>query len=360
MRRIYPAMVFLVVPFFAFPQMSNLRIKYISTRQDSVILDSVSIVPGSLYLLSSEGVADTSAYSIDAVQSLLKWKKNSTAYLALHHDSLEAHYRTFSFSFAESVSHKDASLLSKPGASGMNQYVYNPSESQPSFFKYEGLQKAGSISRGVTFGNNQDVFVNSSLNLQLNGKIGNGIDLLASITDENIPVQPEGNTQQLQEFDKVFIQFSKDRNKLIAGDFELRRPDSYFMNFFKRGQGAYASTSFLLNDSSYTKKNRTLNSAASLAIAKGRFSRAVFNGTEGNQGPYRLNGNEGEKFIIVLSGTEKVFIDGQLMKRGMQNDYVIDYNTAEITFMPKRLITKDSRIIIEFEYSDRKIGRAHV
>ena len=285
MRRIYPAMVFLVVPFFAFPQMSNLRIKYISTRQDSVILDSVSIVPGSLYLLSSEGVADTSAYSIDAVQSLLKWKKNSTAYLALHHDSLEAHYRTFSFSFAESVSHKDASLLSKPGASGMNQYVYNPSESQPSFFKYEGLQKAGSISRGVTFGNNQDVFVNSSLNLQLSGKLNDQVNILAAITDENIPVQPEGNTQQIQDFDKVFIQLYNDNNKLIAGDFELKRPDSYFMNFFKKGQGGLFSNTTALRKKSDGTPQTVNRLTVSAAVSKGKFARNTITAIEGNQGP---------------------------------------------------------------------------
>ena len=323
-------------------------------QQDTTYLDTLNIVPETFELMQQGQALDTALYELLPIPAALVWKEKQ-----FPQDSLQVSYQVFQIKLDELYYNKDPEIILPDKSLGVNPFDYTyEAEQETDFFEMSGLNRSGSISRGVAFGNNQDLAVNSSLNLELSGQLNDEVSILASITDDNIPIQPDGNTQQLQDFDQVYIQVYNKKSRLTAGDLQLRSPDGYFATYFKRAQGGSFETSFLADD--MNEEKGVISTRVSGAISKGKFSRQRIQGTEGNQGPYRLRGAENEPFIIVLAGTERVYIDGELMKRGQEYDYTIDYNTAEITFTPKHLITKDRRITVEFQYSDQNYVRSLV
>ncbi|TDQ16617.1 hypothetical protein DFQ04_2739 [Algoriphagus boseongensis] len=218
-------------------------------------------------------------------------------------------------------------------------------------FPSTNLYKTGSLTRGVSFGNTQNVFVNSALSLQLDGEIGENLKIRASITDQNVPFQPEGNTQQIQDFDNVLIELYNDDFSLAAGDVVLQQRQSEFLRYYKNVQGLQLTTKYKV------KNGWEASTQGFASVAKGKFASIQVPILEGVLGPYRLNGPQGEKFVIIMANSERVFLDGKQLQRGFNADYVIDYNQAEITFTPKVLITQYSRVRVDFEYAERNYSR---
>lgn len=212
------------------------------------------------------------------------------------------------------------------------------------------LNSKGSIIRGITFGNNQGQSVQSSMDLQISGRLSKDVTILASISDHNLPIQADGYTQTLEEFDKIYMQLNiKDKSILRAGHLDLLEAKTYFAKYQRRSMGLQFQTEF-------GKDNKTFVDV-SMGVARSEFHRVRFQGVEGNQGPYRLTGKNGEQFITLISGSEQVFIDGILMKRGENQDYIINYNTGEVTFTSFRPIFQQNFITISYNYTNRNYSR---
>ena len=337
--------------------LGNQRSKVLVMDRDTLVLDSLSIAPGTFTLQIAGEPVDAALYRIDPYKSLVFWFGPKSS-----NDTLVARYRVLPLSFTAPRMHKDEQRMLSVSGDRNDPFRYIPPKGDADPMGVQGLTRSGSISRGILFGNNQDLAVNSTLNLELGGKLSDNINVLASVTDNNIPIQAGGNTLELQDFDQTFIKLFGNEKleagtggwELIAGDFVLQRPKAHFLTYLKKTKGITGTTTYTIGD------NVRNGTSASAAISKGKFARNVIQGLEGIQGPYRLRGDEGEAFVVVLSGTERVSVDGVLQTRGQENDYVIDYNTAELTFTAKRPITKDRRINVEFQYSDRNYTRSLV
>lgn len=317
----------------------------ITASKDTIRIDSVSISSSFFKLQDREGNdIDTTYYKVDFQKSILVFKNDFKS-----EDTLTLRY----FSYPEYLTRKysiydDSRVVSNEAGKGN---LYKVSRDPISTFKpFDGLNTSGSITRGITIGNNQNSVVNSNLDLQITGKISDKVSLRASIQDSNIPLQEGGYSQKLDEFDQIFIELFSDKWNIRAGDLFLENRQSRFLNFNKKVQGLSANFTF------GTPENKT-NVFASAALVRGQYARSSFTGQEGNQGPYKLQGPNGELYILVISGSERVFVNGILLTRGENNDYTIDYNAGEIIFTSLFPITSEMRINVEYQYSDRNYTR---
>lgn len=319
------------------------KTKKILAKKDTIYIDSVSINPTFFKVLDFKNQPiDTSFYKVNFQKSTLVFNTNYTST-----DTLTIRY----FNFPEFLTQEYSIYDKKRVVSTENGTLFRVEpENKNKFIPFDGLTTSGSISRGITVGNNQNSVVNSSLDLQITGKISDKVSLRASIQDTNIPLQEGGYSQKLDEFDQIFIELFSKNWSVRAGDLFLENRTSKFLNFNKKVQGI--STHFQFG----TEEAKT-NIFAAAALVRGQYTKSSFVGEEGNQGPYKLRGPNNELYVLVISGSERVYVNGILLKRGENNDYTIDYNAGEIIFTSLFPITSEMRIVIEYQYSERNYTR---
>ncbi len=329
----------------AFAQSPHARCRWVSTKLDTFRLDTLSIVPASMQIKTPANSGLKLSYDFNSGQVILIGKAEV--------DSVEICYQVLPFNLAEKSYHRDPLQYDSLEKYSDELFRFPTPFIRPreEIFKLEGLQKSGNLTRGISAGNTQNAFVNSSLNLQIEGQLSEELSIIANISDQDVPFQPEGNTLQLQDFDRVFVELSHRLGALMVGDIVLKHKENYFLKYYKNVQGG------LINSQYEAGEKSKASTSVGFAVAKGKFASISVPPLEGVQGPYRLTGSNGERFIIVLANSEKVYIDGKLMTRGFNYDYVIDYNLAEVTFNTNVQITQFTRIRIDFEYSEQNYTR---
>jgi hypothetical protein len=323
------------------------KIKNVNITKDTIRIEAFSINPTHFKLTDSIGqLIDSTNYTVDFEKGTLILKES---FFTSKLDSVIIHYLNYPEFLTKKYQIYDPSSVVETDISNQPLYKIDNKLANKNV-PFDGLNTSGSITRGVTIGSNQNAVLNSNLDLQITGKISDKVSLRASLQDSNIPIQNGGYSQKLDQFDNIFMELFSDKWNIRAGDIFLENHKTQFLNFNKKVQGLSANFDF------GTEENKT-NVFASAALVRGQYAKSNLKGIEGNQGPYKLKGQNGELYVLVISGSERVYVNGRQLKRGENNDYTIDYNAGEITFTPLFTITSEMRIAIEYQYTDRNYTR---
>ena len=199
------------------------------------------------------------------------------------------------------------------------------------------VQVTGTHTFGVSAGSKRALSQERALRISVDGKVSENVSVTALLSDQDLPIQPEGTTENIQDIDQKLIRITSPNVTGLLGDFEGSLGDTDI--FFNRAlEGVQISGDFKWG------KFHLIPSA----IPKGQSASKTIRGEEGRS-EYRIDVN-GE-FVIVKAGTEIVWLNGQRMRRGENNDYVIrDYGDPIIEFTSKHLITSNDVIRVDFEF----------
>ena len=335
-------LILFFIGFFANSQntSSDFRSKKFIVSKDTIRFDSVPINPQNFKVLSNQKILYPTEYQILYDEALL-------VISSLKYPKITIEYFRFPTFITKTYSPFDKNFIVPNNSNTGQLYSLTTNKKASELKLFDGLKTSGYINRGITSGNNQSTVANSSMDINIEGKISDKVTIRANIFDTNIPLQENGYSQSITDFDRIFIELSSKNWRVKAGDVSLKNENSYFLAFEKQVSGLEVAAS--INDNT--------NIAASGAIVRGQFSAYKFVGVEGNQGPYKIFGPNNEPNFVIIAGSEKVFVNGSKITKGINDDYLIDYNIGEIRFNTTFPITNDMRIRVEFQFSNRNFTR---
>jgi hypothetical protein len=211
----------------------------------------------------------------------------------------------------------------------------------------DALVVSGSKSIAVELGRGRDASLHQTLDLTLRGRVAGDVDLAATLSDQRLPFEPDGSTRELEDLDRVSLSVRAPQGGATLGDFRLEGAPGEFARVTRALQGVRGEA-----------KLGGLRWDVAAASPKGERRSLELRGEEGKQGPYVLLGRgAGTDLGGIVAGSETVWLDGSKLRRGADQDYVMDYGAASLTFTVRHPITAESRIAVDFEGANGRYRR---
>jgi hypothetical protein len=208
------------------------------------------------------------------------------------------------------------------------------------------VKTSGTFYRGINVNPIGNANFSGGIKLSLDGNLSENMTISGVLTDQNLPYQSGNATQTISELDQVYIHINHPKFSILAGDILMKKKQGTLLKINKNLIGLNGNF-----ESDKWKGNIFFGGL------KGKYHSFLISESDRNQGPYFLMSNTGNRNIVIIAGSETVWLNGEKLTKGRDKDYSIDYNRGEIRFTPNRIIQFDSEIFIEYEYSDFQYSR---
>ncbi|MBD3278744.1 MAG: hypothetical protein GF388_10630, partial [Candidatus Aegiribacteria sp.] len=199
-------------------------------------------------------------------------------------------------------------------------------------FQEHGLYISGSKRIGFSVGDGGGL--DQGTRISVDGTAAPGITVTGSVTDRNLAAGAS-SSELVSQLDRIFF-------LVDGGSWNARLGDMEWL----RGDGETGPLSWRREISgidAYTEISDSYYASSGYGTSGDTRKRTVFFTTEGLQGPYDVTSG-----WEIAPGSERVWLDGQLMQRGATKDYVMEYASGLITFTSGRLIRSDQRVEITY------------
>ncbi len=192
-----------------------------------------------------------------------------------------------------------------------------------------GLYVSGSKRIGFSVGEGGGL--DQGTRISVEGTAAPGITVSGNVTDRELGPYSSELASQL---DRIFFEVEGREWKTRLGDMEWRSGEGTGPMAWRRevsgiDAGAHVGGGFTVG--------------AGYGTSADTRKRTVFLTQEGVQGPYRVTSG-----WEIAPGSERVWLDGELLCRGSTEDYEMEYSAGLLTFTPSRLIREGQRVEVTF------------
>ena len=208
-------------------------------------IDTINVVPSSLGIKLQQSLIidssftilnadlDSIEYSLDAINGLLFINNQKE-----EKQSIIVRYDYYSISLPTKIGPKwlelpiiDSLMIDK------NLSDYNKIEPYPIVTEKESIYSSGTFFRNLNIASKGGSEFNGGFQMQIQGSLSNDIEVSGVMSDQNFPIQPEGNTSTLDEIDKIFFHINHNNFEVTAGDIDINIKSGKFLSLNRKTVG---------------------------------------------------------------------------------------------------------------------------